>query len=481
MTFAPIALAPLLTLPPPSALPPAGAAAPIIHETHTLGTSLDMMVTTDDALLAAHVRHVVLDALAMAERELDTRSPHATAARFARGEAIEPGPLLRRALALYSTWETRTGGAVSAHTGALSRLWADAARTGRTPTEDEILAARTAGRPGLNLDALGKPLALEVAADAVTKTFPGLPGFLLNLGGDIVCRGVGPAGLPWTVEIAGPGDPAYNAPAVDTVRINNGAVVTSGDAHRHHDFGGLRHSHLLNPGTGRSATGFRGATVVADDAVTANALACAICVLGEPEGIALVDATPRAAARAQHRDGTVATSARWPELRVEAKSPPAEKKTDAPIQPAWPDHMRFLIDIKILKTGKKNPYVAVWISDKDGKLVRNLVIWGGKTKYYKSLKSWWKDAAQGDASRAAAVSRATNKPGEYTLEWDGKDDAGQTVPPGDYTVHIESSQEDVGRAESSVKISCKGSTAAKATLDGCGKTLDKSTVTFAKK
>ena len=38
----------------------------------------------------------------------------------------------------------------------------------------------------------------------------------------------------------------------------------------------------------------------------------------------------------------------------------------------------------------------------------------------------------------------TRRPGRYSLVWDGRDDKGQPLPQGRYTVHIEASREHGG-------------------------------------
>ena len=39
------------------------------------------------------------------------------------------------------------------------------------------------------------------------------------------------------------------------------------------------------------------------------------------------------------------------------------------------------------------------------------------------------------------MSSATRPPGKYTVRWDGKDNQGQTVKPGKYTICIEAARE----------------------------------------
>jgi thiamine biosynthesis lipoprotein len=56
--------------------------------------------------------------------------------------------------------------------------------------------------------------------------------------------------------------------------------------------GGVRYHHLLDPRTGRPARGLRSATVVAADAVLADALSTGIFVMGPEAGLALAERLP---------------------------------------------------------------------------------------------------------------------------------------------------------------------------------------------
>jgi hypothetical protein len=93
----------------------------------------------------------------------------------------------------------------------------------------------------------------------------------------------------------------------------------------------------------------------------------------------------------------------------------------------------------------RRPYVAVWIEDKDRFPVRTLGLWYQKPRWLPELRAWNRD----DKIRAAAehrditpsVSSATRPPGKYTLKWDGKDNAGNLVKAGTYTVNIEAARE----------------------------------------
>ena len=95
------------------------------------------------------------------------------------------------------------------------------------------------------------------------------------------------------------------------------------------------------------------------------------------------------------------------------------------------------------------PYVAVWIADKDGKLVRTLNLWilkGNKgLKWLPRLKQWNRADAElrepGKTPDIPPISSATRNPGKYNVVWDGLDDQKKPLPAGDYTLYVEAVRE----------------------------------------
>jgi len=72
-------------------------------------------------------------------------------------------------------------------------------------------------------------------------------------------------------------------------------------------------------------------------------------------------------------------------------------------------------------------------------------VWFAKYKYLHELRAWSHDEGSRSESEDThvmnSVSSATRPPGKYTFQWDGKDDFGNLVKPGKYTVLIEAARE----------------------------------------
>ena len=88
----------------------------------------------------------------------------------------------------------------------------------------------------------------------------------------------------------------------------------------------------------------------------------------------------------------------------------------------------------------KRPYVAVWVEDSAGKLVRVLALWGSKSKYHPDLSTLW-NLVHGQTGQFRSVTRATRPAGKYQLVWDGLDNDGNPVPQGAYRITVETNQE----------------------------------------
>ena len=131
----------------------------------------------------------------------------------------------------------------------------------------------------LDLGAVAKGLAVDLAA----RELQSFENFAINAGGDLYLGGCNPSGEPWSIGIR---HPRNDGELIDSVRVSNRAVCTSGDYEKRAAAGEQGH-HILDPRTGSSANAVASVTVIALTAMLADALATAAFVLGPSEGIQL--------------------------------------------------------------------------------------------------------------------------------------------------------------------------------------------------
>lgn len=192
----------------------------------------------------------------------------------------------------------RTEGAFDVTCRPLIELWRLAGEEGRLPREGELDEARRASAWSqielsgqmarksrettcVDLSGIAKGFAIDRALWILRRSEAA--GGLVEVGGDLRVFGFGPEGDDWSVGIRSP----IEDRAWGEMSLSDGAVCTSGDYARFTEIDGRRFSEIVDPRTGRPADRASSVTVVADDAMTADAWATALSVLG-PEGLSLL-------------------------------------------------------------------------------------------------------------------------------------------------------------------------------------------------
>ncbi len=141
------------------------------------------------------------------------------------------------------------------------------------------------------------------AADEVAKILKrhGIRSVIINIGGEIYCLGSNSAARKWVVGIRHPDD---KNKIIATLNIEDKAISTSGDYENFYIYGGKEYSHIIDPRTGSIArNSLRSVTILADDCTTADALATAVFVLGEDNGMKLINKLPGIEAFLVIKDG----------------------------------------------------------------------------------------------------------------------------------------------------------------------------------
>jgi thiamine biosynthesis lipoprotein len=359
-----------------------------------IGTSLDLVVWTRNFSLAEAVCQTVLEEIDRLTLILNTRDPASEISLLGNlNDRSGASRELKEVLAAYDYWERRTDGVFSI-------------RPGGANTQPSV-------------DALGKAYIIDHAVKVARKAWPSIDGLLVNIGGDIVAWG-----QSCEIAIANPTAWYDNAKPIAAICLSNAAVATSGAY--------ARGAHLIDGRTGQSCR-VAAATVVAADAVTANALATTLCLTNPKHGLQLVESTSgaealRIASGAMQRTSGFAL--------LERPLP-----TQAPVPTSWPSGYQVTVTLPLTAgRAKKRPYVAVWVEDASGKLVRPLALWANKSKYYATLGTVW-NLVHGKLDQFRPVTRATRQSGKYELVWDGLDNDRKPLPLGTYRITVETNQE----------------------------------------
>ena len=441
---------------------PGPAASHQFHADHVLGTSLDIVVVGDSADRAARAVEAVRAEIDRLDLVLSGWREDSELARLNAAQAPQVvSPELFEVIAACEAWRIDCLGAFSGRLGALETLWRSSEARGQAPDREALASAAaraeaaTVGldpatlaiaRPDglvLAVEELDKGYIIDKALEAARTALPGARGMLVDIGGDLRCWGEGPAGA-WRVGVARGCDPD-NIRCHEAVAVRDKAVATSGPGPRDRTIGATRYSHLLSPASGQAVGST--VTVVADRAADADAFATALAAMDPAEGLALAQARPGFEARIVGGDGRVRTTSGWSRLVYRPEVNRRLIRAAAAPQPAapatiGPPEFEVKVDLNLRPAkgpgANYRPFVVVWISEPGGKLIRTVSVWGDRRGYVGENRIWWRSfLAKYEASDVDRFSRPSRPAGAYSVTWDGRNDYGIVVRPGQYLVHVE--------------------------------------------
>lgn len=147
----------------------------------------------------------------------------------------------------------------------------------RLPDGQELLKTM----PCIQIDCNGiaQGYSVDVLADFLEQH--NIENYLVELGGEIRVKGKNKNGELWAVGIESSGDDMDFLANQHTIYISNCAVTTSGSYREFYTKDSKKYSHIINPVTGYPVdNGMVSVTVIAKDAITADAYDNAFMVMG---------------------------------------------------------------------------------------------------------------------------------------------------------------------------------------------------------
>ncbi|MFK7953891.1 MAG: FAD:protein FMN transferase [Ekhidna sp.] len=131
----------------------------------------------------------------------------------------------------------------------------------------------------LDFSAIAKGYAVDVIGEFLERE--GVEDYLVEIGGEVRCRGLNDQMKSWSLGIE---DPTVNNAAREIlaiVRLNNRSLATSGNYRNFYEKEGQLYAHIIDPRTGYTAKhSLLSASVFASDCIVADAYATAFMVMG---------------------------------------------------------------------------------------------------------------------------------------------------------------------------------------------------------
>jgi thiamine biosynthesis lipoprotein len=273
------------------------------REEAIMGTAVRVELWHEDATAARAAMSAVMDEMHRIDASMSPYKPESELSRINREAAQKPVVISKEMFDLISRsidFSKLSDGAFDITFSSVGYLYDY--REHVKPTDEQIAKAlpginyrhllldpkaRTIhyARTGVRIDlgGIAKGYAVDNCIAILKKR--GITNAIVTAGGDSRLLG-DRRGRPWNVGIRDPrqrGEVAAVLPLADT------AISTSGDYERFFEEDGVRHHHIINPKTGKSATGVRSVTIIGPDGVTTEGLTKSVFVKGPKEGMRLID------------------------------------------------------------------------------------------------------------------------------------------------------------------------------------------------
>lgn len=137
---------------------------------------------------------------------------------------------------------------------------------------------------GYGVDAVGKYLETK-----------GVNDYMVEIGGEIRCRGCNPNGISWRIGITNPQDDisGKQTEIEQVLELTDISLATSGNYRNYYIKGNKKYAHTIDPRTGHPVQhNILSSTVIASDCATADAYATAFMVLGLDSAIQVLNSNP---------------------------------------------------------------------------------------------------------------------------------------------------------------------------------------------
>lgn len=203
-----------------------------------------------------------------------------------------------------------TEGAFDITVAPLVNAWGFGFKSGTEPTKTNIDSLRSIigykkvrlegqhivkqdKRTMLDCSSIAKGYGSDVVARLLKSK--GIENYMVEIGGEIVTKGISQRRMPWKIGVTKPVDDSLsvNQEIQSVINVTDKAMATSGNYRNFYYKGGKKYAHTIDPHTGYPVQhNILSSTVIANDCATADAYATAFMVMGIEKAKALLKRHP---------------------------------------------------------------------------------------------------------------------------------------------------------------------------------------------
>jgi len=260
------------------------------------------------------LEQAISNTLLEVNRQMSTWDPSSEISAFNRSKSTAPFPVSKsfvKVIAAALKISKATDGAFDPTLNPLLKLWGFNSSTNSYALPTNTQVEETRARCGwqhlhvdsastirkdisdleLDLSAIAKGYAVDAVAAVLCNA--GVKNYFVEIGGEVVVKGVNPDGKAWRIGVQYPSLEPFSNRLQGILHLRGGAIATSGDYRNYIIHDGITYSHIIDPRTGRPALhNVASVTVLATDCMTADAIATGLFVLGAEAGLTWVENHP---------------------------------------------------------------------------------------------------------------------------------------------------------------------------------------------
>ena len=269
------------------------------------GTTYHVTYQYDEDLQAE-----VIAKLKEVDAALSMFNERSTISKINNNQAVEPEKMFLDVFQLAQQVSKDTHGAFDITVAPLVNLWGFGFKHAQEPTKHAIDSLRQFvgyqkvsydGKtiqkqdPRIMLDcsAIAKGYGTDVVARLMDEK--GVKNYLVEIGGEVVTRGISEKRVPWKIGVTKPTDDSLHiGNELQTVlNVTDKAMATSGNYRNFYYKGGRKYAHTINPKTGRPVQhNILSATVLCNQCAKADAYATAFMVMGLDKAREVLERNP---------------------------------------------------------------------------------------------------------------------------------------------------------------------------------------------
>lgn len=294
---------------------------------YRMGTVLEVHLCAPDRAQGEALLAELFAEVARLERifsRFDVKSDLSKLNRAAGSGPLRVAPELVELTARSLELEQTTQGVFDVSVGPIVVLWSEAAQTGVAPGPEAVAAARTrvgpqvvgvdasAGTvallvPGASLDFGGVAKGYALDRLAAMLRARGVSRALLSFGQSSITALGRPAGWDGWGVLLGDASGGF----AGTAQLRDQSLSVSGSLGQYAQIGGRRYGHVIDPRSGAPLEHARVAMAIASDGTRAEAFSKALLILGERDGIVLLEQIPDAQGMLIDEDGRSWQTSGW--------------------------------------------------------------------------------------------------------------------------------------------------------------------------